>query len=130
MSCRTTQRHPSLIGADFDDVRARFGVPLACAGAGGVLQFAYAGDRGVVDDAVVVVDGVVVCIHPDIRRTPEVHGAKAYVGAHVEAAVQRFGPVRRVTVGTASSEIEFDGVVVTVYDDRIVGVRVIAPLTA
>ena len=130
---KTTTAGPvdSLLGADFDEVRARFGPPIGCTSGGGVLTFAYPGPRGVIPDAVVVVDGIVVRVANGIRRAPASAGPQSLVGAHAEAAFARFGPVLHAVASRAGRELEFAGAVVTVRDDCVVAVRESAPaLTA
>jgi len=129
MTHSTLERHP-LIGADFDDVRARYGVPLGCASRGGLLLFAYPGEDGIVDGAVAVADGVVVRIDAAIRPAPPATGSKALFGARAEEAIARFGPARSVVSRGNACALEFTTFVAFVLDERIVGVRETAPVTA
>jgi len=129
MTHSTIERHP-LLGADFDDVRARYGVPLACVSRGGMLHFTYPGDRSGIDAAVVVSDGVVVRIDPTIREAPPATGTKALFGARAEEAIARFGPARRVLNRGNACALEFAAFVAFVLDERIVGVRDFGPVTA
>ena len=131
MNTSTAGPADSLLAADFDEVRARFGAPVGCTTGGGVLTFAYPGPQGVIPDAVVVVDGIVVRVARGIRCAPASAGLPSLVGAHAEAAVARFGPLLRVVANRAGSELEFATAVVTVRDDCVVAVRECAPaLTA
>ncbi len=131
MNTTTDGPADSLLGADFDEVRARFGAPVGCTSGGGVLTFAYPGPRGVIPDAVVVVDGIVVRVARGIQRAAAPAGLPSLVGAHPEAAFARFGPVLRAVASRAGREFAFATAVVTVREDCVVAVREAAPaLTA
>jgi len=125
-SCATVSRD-SLLGADFDAVRARYGCPVSCSAGGGVLTFAYPGPTGVIADAVVVVDGIVVRVDPSVQTAPPVIGPAALLGAHVETAVEQLGIVREVVTSNSTSELVFDGASVTVCEGYVVGVRELLP---
>jgi len=127
MRCRTIERDPSLLGADFTAVRARYGAPLRCANRAGVLVFAYPGRDGVIDDAVAVADGVVVRIDPGILPAPATHGVHALLGATVGEVFARFGAPRHVVRRGGACAIEFEHAVVFALEDLVVGVREIAP---
>ncbi len=122
-ACTTHSASSSLLGADFDAVRARYGTPLACSAGGGVLQFAYP-VRGVpMPDAVMVVDGVVVGLRDGIEATPPVHGVQALLGASVDVAVAQLGSARAVTSGSLHHRFTFDGCELMFYEGRVTGVR-------
>lgn len=123
MSTCAAVRRRSLLGADLDAVRAALGSPLGCRIGRGVLQFAYAGPRGVLPDAVVVVDGVVVRMHADLRCSPPASSPFDLLGAEVEAACGACGPWLRTEVRGTCRVITFAGAIVIACEGRIVGVR-------
>lgn len=123
MTTGTKESAPrSLLGADFDTVRAALGPPVGCRIGPGVLWFAYPGPRGVVADAVVVVDGVVVRMREGLRPVPAPSSPHDLLGADVEAAFARGGPWLRAETRGACRVITFAAMVVTTCEGRIVGV--------
>lgn len=122
-ACAINSATRSLLGADFDAVRARYGTPLGCMAGGGVLQFAYP-IRGVsTPDAVLVVDGVVVGMRDGIEPTPPAHGAAALLGASIDVAVAHLGSARAVRSISAQSCFAFDGCEVSFYEGRVAAVQ-------
>lgn len=114
---------PSLLGADFAAVRRRYGPPLGCVVGNGLLRFAYPGARGVLLGAVVVADGVVVAIAPDIRSAPAVPGTRRYLGAHLDEVLHELGPLRHRRCVEGGTELTFATVVLTLCEDCIVAVQ-------
>lgn len=114
---------PSLLGADFAAVRLRYGPPLGCVVGNGLLRFAYPGARGVLLGGVVVVDGVVVWIAPDIRPAPAVAGTRRYLGAHLDEVLREVGPLRHRRCVDGGTELTFATVVLTLCDDCVVAVQ-------
>ncbi len=122
-----TVAHDSLLGADLDAVRERYGPPQGCEASGGVLTFAYPGPGGLIADAVVVVDGIVVRIDPRLKRSPAVVGPAALLGAHIEAAIAELGAVREVIVANTITEFVLARAAVTVCEGYVVAVRELPP---
>ena len=122
-SCSTTTAPGTLLGADFDAVRARFGTPLACAAGGGVLQFSYPVHGVAIRDAVLVVDGVVVGIRDDIEAAPPAPGIAGLLGAGIDEVLSQLGSARAVDVGATNSRFAFAGGEILFYEGRVVAVE-------
>jgi hypothetical protein len=129
-SCTTTGAPGSLLGADFDAVRARYGTPLACTAGGGVLQFSYPVHGVPTADAVLVVDGVVVGLRDGIEATPPTRGIAALLGAGVDQVLTQLGGARAVDVGATHSRFAFAGGEILFYEGRVVAVEPAEPSVA
>jgi hypothetical protein len=111
-----------LLGADFDAVRAALGPPLGCRIGNGELRFAYRGPRGVLTDAVVVADGVVVQMQAGLRQSPPMSAPFDLLGADVEAACRACGPWLQTEARGECRRITFAGAVILACEGRIVAV--------
>ena len=126
----TTVAQGSLLGADFDAVRARYGTPMACAAGGGVLQFSYPVNGVPTPDAVLVVDDVVVGIRDGIGATPPATGIAGLLGAGIEQVLAQLGSARAVDVGATHSRFAFAGGEILLYEGRVVAVEPAEPSVA
>lgn len=110
----------SLIGSDFAAVCARYGAPLDCRCANGVLYLAYEGvDGRRIEDAVQLADGVIVAVADGIRRSATACCGQDLVGAPAERALAALGaPLRTEHLGE-SSRLEFADRIVTVHQGTI-----------
>jgi hypothetical protein len=112
----------SLLGADVGTVCSRCGPPLALAIVGDELRLAYAGGDGKrIDDAVVVVDGVVVRIAPALRALHAKSSPDTMVGRRLEEVMAGHGTPLRLAKTTIGFELTFPTCVVTVHDGYVVG---------
>lgn len=120
----------SLLGADVGAVCSHCGPPLALSIVGDELRLAYAGGDGQrIEDAVVVVDGVVVRIAPTLRalRTPT--APETWVGRRLEEVMAGFGTPLRLAKTSVGVELTFPSCVVTVHDGYVVAAAA-PPVTA
>ncbi len=109
----------SLTGADVAAVVARLGSPLACTLAGDELRLAYRGaDDSVVDDAIVLVDGVVVRERVVRRSPPTLHGY--WLGQPIERVQGCFGPLVALRAHPVLQELQFANWRVAVHEGRVV----------
>lgn len=114
---------PSLLGADFEAVRRRYGPPLRCSHGNGLLRFAYAGPRSVWASAVVVADGVVVRMAAGIRPSQGVVRPFHLLGAQLAEVLDELGPVLRRRSTAGGIQLQFASAVVVFALDQVVDVR-------
>ena len=107
----------TLIGSDFAAVCARFGAPLDCRCAHGVLYLAYQGvDGRRIDDAVQLADGVIVAVADGIRRSATPCCGQELVGATIERALAVLGPPQSTEHLGDSVRLWFADRVVTTHE--------------
>lgn len=111
-----------LLGADVGAVCSQCGPPLGLAIVGDELRLAYAGSDGHrIDDAVVVVDGVVVRVAPTVRALTAPNTPETMVGRRLEEVMAGFGTPLRLAKTSVGVELTFPNCVVTVHDGYVVG---------
>ena len=113
---KETSKAMSNVGA----VLARYGAPLGCSEQGGVLRLSYLGaDGNAVADAVQLADGVVVVERQGLRATPAAADERGCLGHSIERVLPRLGAPLRVRAAGEATELEFEGLLVTVYSGVI-----------
>ncbi len=115
----STRVDAALTGADVAAVGARLGPPLACRAVAGEVHLAYLGERGeVVDDGIVLADGVVVRERAVRRSPPSMHGY--WIGQPIERALPSFGRLIAVANGPVLQQLTFAAWRVCVHEGRVV----------
>lgn len=111
----------ALLGGDIDDVRARFGPPIRCSYGSGAWTLAYRDAYGtIIEDAVNVVDDVVIGFTPGLQRNRD-RGVNRWTGARIEELVDHFGPGKVESISGVSATVSFGKRVYHVADGRVLG---------
>jgi hypothetical protein len=120
-ACVTQQGDQSLIGRDLDTVRNRLGAPVACQCDRGMWILAYPDAKGVViEDAVKIVDEVVVAAAPNLRRhRPDSRGR--WTGARLEEVAAALGEGIVAAGDPDDAIVRFGDLILRVVDGRVLG---------
>lgn len=121
-SCDTPGSHRGLIGGGIDLVIDRLGPPLTSSLGASGLRMGYRQEDGtVVDDAVCILDGVVVKTAEGIERNATPSGD--LIVGHIEALVEELGPVHSIAWTANSAMVEWEQWEGAVYDGYVVAQR-------
>ena len=121
-SCDTPGSHQGLVGGGIDQVLDQLGPPLTSSITTSGLTMGYHGaDGAVVEDAVCILDGVVVKTTEGLERNATPSG-DLIVGS-IEALVEQLGPIRSIAYSANSATVEWEQWEGAVYDGYVLAQR-------
>ncbi|MGE3174997.1 MAG: hypothetical protein AB7O97_20380 [Planctomycetota bacterium] len=130
-ACATPTAARPLLGADLDEVRARLGAPIACSHGGGTWLLTYRGADGApIDEAVVVIDGVVVAVDPRARPNTATDPESRWLAASVDEVVRELGSGAVRSRGMGGTVAQFGDLELRFADGRVAAAAPIAGAAA